>query len=392
MKKYITILLSAVFVGIFTNVGHPVTPYYINEIALPKIVFGYLYAAMSLGMLISAPIWGSIGDSKGRKWVLIVCSIFYGVGQTLFGIFKNPVLIIFARLFSGLFSGGILVSLLSYISRSKDLLRFNTTRTTALFISLQLVGVSIGQFVGGALGNVFNPHYEYVLYAQGIMMLLFALYVLIFMDFSDEEKIGIRSANPFASFKSLKVLTLELVFFFIIIALVNITFTDVSKYLDVYFSDCGYESLKLGTVNLVVGILTLLVNLFLTPILIKKIKPLPSLFIFSLFGGIMLILTFVLPNLLLNIYTFYMLFIAAKAIIEPVIVEYLNQHKDIASGVLMGLRQSFISLGGIIGVIIGGHIYAYNNVLIFYVCAGILIFSGIACLIIQIFNKNKINN
>ena len=52
MKKYILILISGLLVGITTNIGHPITPYYINQIELPKIVFGYFFAAMSLGMLI----------------------------------------------------------------------------------------------------------------------------------------------------------------------------------------------------------------------------------------------------------------------------------------------------------------------------------------------------
>ena len=97
MKKYILLLISGLLVGITTNLGHPITPYYINQINLDKIVFGYFYATMSLGMLISAPIWGALGDARGRKWVLIICLIFYGVGQVLFGVLHNAVLIILAR-------------------------------------------------------------------------------------------------------------------------------------------------------------------------------------------------------------------------------------------------------------------------------------------------------
>ena len=88
MKKYILILISGLLVGITTNIGHPITPYYINQIELPKIVFGYFFAAMSLGMLIFAPIWGSLGDAKGRKWILIICLIFYGLGQVLFDLYN----------------------------------------------------------------------------------------------------------------------------------------------------------------------------------------------------------------------------------------------------------------------------------------------------------------
>ena len=88
MKKYITLLVAGLLVGITTNIGHPVTPYYINQLNFDKIVFGYFYALMSFGMLISAPIWGSLGDAKGRKWIIIICLIFYGVGQVMFASFK----------------------------------------------------------------------------------------------------------------------------------------------------------------------------------------------------------------------------------------------------------------------------------------------------------------
>lgn len=387
MKKYITLLIAGLLVGITTNIGHPITPYYINQLGLDKIVFGYFFAAMSLGMLIFAPIWGALGDAKGRKWILIICLLFYGVGQILFGVLNNQYLIIAARLFSGIFSGGILVSFLSYMTRSKDLSKYNGPRLYATFISLHLVGTSLGSFIGGALGELFNPNYHYVFFIQALSMLIFAIYVLMLMDFKDEEKQNIRSINPLKSLSDIKLLPISLVIFLFVIAVINISFTDVSKYLDVYFSDSGYGSLKLGTVNLIVGFLTLIVNLLFTPLIIKRFKPLLTLSLLSIIGSVTLLLTFALPNLLLNIYTFYMLFIITKAIIEPVIVEYLNEHKNIQSGILMGLRQSFISLGSIIGVLIGGVIYANYSVLLFYICSSMLAVAAIITIFIYIIKR-----
>lgn len=387
MKKYITLLIAGLLVGITTNIGHPITPYYINQLGLDKIVFGYFFAAMSLGMLIFAPIWGALGDAKGRKWILIICLLFYGVGQILFGVLNNQYLIIAARLFSGIFSGGILVSFLSYMTRSKDLSKYNGPRLYATFISLHLVGTSLGSFIGGALGELFNPNYHYVFFIQALSMLIFAIYVLTLMDFKDEEKQNIRSINPLKSLSDIKLLPISLVIFLFVIAVINISFTDVSKYLDVYFSDSGYGSLKLGTVNLIVGFLTLIVNLLFTPLIIKRFKPLLTLSLLSIIGSVTLLLTFALPNLLFNIYTFYMLFIITKAIIEPVIVEYLNEHKNIQSGILMGLRQSFISLGSIIGVLIGGVIYANYSVLLFYICSSMLAVAAIITIFIYIIKR-----
>ena len=392
MKKYILLLIAGLLVGITTNIGHPITPYYINQLELDKVVFGYFYATMSLGMLISAPIWGAIGDAKGRKVVLIICLIFYGVGQILFGVLHNQYLIIAARFFSGLFCGGILVSLLSYMTRSEGLSKFNGPRLYATFISLHLVGTSLGSFIGGAIGEIVNPNYQFAFFIQALMMIVFAVYVLVLMKFDDEIKQKVRSMNPLKSLNDIKILPISLIIFLFVIAIINISFTDVSKYLDVYFSDSGYGSLKLGTVNLIVGVVTLIVNLLFTPLIIKKLKPLVSLSILSLIGSIMLVLTFALPNLLLNIYTFYMIFIITKAIIEPVIVEYLNEHKNIQSGILMGLRQSFISLGGIVGVLIGGVIYANNNVMLFYICSVMLFIASIVSIIIYILKRRDSKN
>ena len=218
-------------------------------------------------------------------------------------------------------------------------------------------------------------------------MLIFAIYVLMLMDFKDEEKQNIRSINPLKSLSDIKLLPISLVIFLFVIAIINISFTDVSKYLDVYFSDSGYGSLKLGTVNLIVGCLTLIVNLLFTPLIIKRFKPLLTLSLLSIIGSVTLLLTFALPNLLFNIYTFYMLFIITKAIIEPVIVEYLNEHKNIQSGILMGLRQSFISLGSIIGVLIGGVIYANYSVLLFYICSSMLAVAAIITIFIYIIKR-----
>ncbi len=390
MKKYITLMIASLLVGITTNIGHPITPYYINQIELPKIVFGYFYATMSLGMLLFSPIWGALGDAKGRKIILIICFLGYGVGQVMFGVLRDPALILVARLFSGIFSGGIQVSLLSYLTRSKDLSKYNKIRLSATYISFHLVGTALGAFIGGAFGELCSPNYQYVLFIQAAMMVLFTIYVIIFMNFKDEEKLAIRSTNPFKSFGNIKMLPAILVVFFFVIALINVVFTDVSKYLDVYFSDTGGGVLKLGIVNLVVGLITLIVNILITPLVIKKFKLLYSMIIFTTIGSIMLVLTFCLPNLMLNIYSFYMIYVIAKAMIEAVIIEYLSLNKEISSGILMGLRQSFISLGGIIGVLIGGVIYAYQDVLLFYICAGLLFISGVIIFIIN--KKEQINN
>lgn len=380
MKKYILIIISAFFVGVTTNIAHPITPYYINEIGLSTSLFAYFFFAMSLGMLFSSPFLGSLGDQSGRKKIIVICLFGYAFSQTLFGTFRTVPLIIGARFLSGLFSGGILTSLLSYLGGSKDLRKFSYLRLSATFISIHTVGVAIGSYLGGLLGSMVFGKYEYVLYIQSLLVVLFALYVLFFIKMGDEEHLSIRSKNPFQSFTYLKKIHFKWIVFLIIILLINIAFTDTQKYLDVYFSDAGFPSNVLGTVNLIVGLVTLVANILLTPILIKYLKSIGSIIVSGIIAGVMIICTFRCSNLLTGIYSYYMVYIIFKAIIDASIINYINNFDDMPKGIIMGLRQSFISLGGLVGVLVGGLIYAKNPILLFFLCAAILFLVSIIAL------------
>ena len=123
--RYITIVITSLFIGILTNLGHPVTPYLVKARGFIEYSFSIFFSVMSLGMLIFAPIWGSFGDKYGRRIVLLICSIGYSIGQVFFGLLDNIYLVIFARFFSGCFSAGLMVSVISFLDTSRGLKGFD---------------------------------------------------------------------------------------------------------------------------------------------------------------------------------------------------------------------------------------------------------------------------
>lgn len=380
-KKTLFVLEVAFLLGILTNIGHPITPAYLEQLVIDGKNFGFFFAAMNVTMLLTAPLWGALGDSKNRKRVICLGLIVYAIGQILFGVFDTELLIICARLISGIGIGAVTVNMLSYINTS-SILKDRKKETISSYIVFNVLGGSIGAALGGILGNSFSNSLENVLYIQGALTIIYALFVLVVHNTNDDIKPEIRSKNPFASLKDITKLNGWYLTYLIVLFLIGMCFTNVPKYLDVYFNDLSKDTLFIGIFSLVVGTTTLLTNLFILPLITKKCNSFKTSILFSVLCGVCVFLAFNIPNLI-GIFTIYFGFIICKTILEPLTVNVLSDNNKIAPGVLMGLRQSFIALGGIIGTIVAGYIYDFNNILLFNIAALIFIISSIILLILK---------
>ena len=69
---------------------------------------------MGLNFLFS-PFWGKLNEQINSKTTMLICSIGYAVGQVLFWQANSQNSVIFARMFSGVFTGGSYVSFLTYV-------------------------------------------------------------------------------------------------------------------------------------------------------------------------------------------------------------------------------------------------------------------------------------
>lgn len=386
--RYITIVITSLLIGIFTNLGHPVTPYLVKARGFIEYSFSIFFSVMSLGMLIFAPIWGSFGDKYGRRIVLLICSIGYSIGQVFFGLFDNIYLVIFARFFSGCFSAGLMVSVISFLDTSRGLKGFDKKRLIPMVLSFNLVGSSLGSYIGGVLGDTLGGNlnsYQWVLYIQAISLSIFGLILFFFFRLTDEEPYNEnqKRTNFIKNIKNVSKIGLWSIIFLICLTLFNIVFTNMQRYFDYYYADIGKTSSELGLYNLIIGIVTLITNILITPILLKKLKSIVSIILFAILGTISIVITFAINKdyLIYMIYTVLMVYIMSKAIIESGSVSFIQENIKIAPGLIMGVRQSFMSLGAVIGPLAGGAIYYSPPVeersILFFICAGVYLLAAI---------------
>ena len=80
----------------------PIMPEYLGTFGVAGQALGFLIAMFSFSQFIFSPIAGDLSDNHGRKNLIIVGLIIYGISQLTFGLSSHLWMLFVSRFFSGL--------------------------------------------------------------------------------------------------------------------------------------------------------------------------------------------------------------------------------------------------------------------------------------------------
>lgn len=376
-KKILYLHFFAFLTGIVTNLVHPVTPLYIRSLGISNYMFGVFFAVMNLGIFIFAPFWGNLGDTHKRSYLIGLGFLGYGISQLLFGTFYNEYNIMLVRFTAGVFTAAFQVSTLAYLLDEQT---ENKKTHVSIYLALVVLGASFGYFIGGRLGEVIIlEHIFFIQAASSLIMVILSLFLK-----ETKEKETKERTTIFSSLKNIKNLDKSFIFLLIIIVIANIGIVNFSKYIDLYINDLNFSPKTIGNINFISGIITILVTLFIVPLLLRRYESIKVSIVSLLFAGIFSLFVFIMPSkmFLYLMYSFFMIYISFKTIYEPAMIDHINEQKG-STGVLMGLRQSALALGAVIGPIIAGFLYEFITVYLFVILSGLLILASILLVFYQ---------
>lgn len=324
------------------NFGHPVTPAYIRDLGLPKnLSFSLLFSTMSLALLLFSPFWGNLGDKYKRRIPLAIGVLGYGIGQFLLSYFTSLETIIIARFISGLFAAAIFTNAAAFIAENTSL--ENRTKSLSIFVGLTVFGSSVGYQIGGRLGLI-SPQFAFEM--QGLYNLLVAIIIFIFLPQADTIKT--KRKNAIESLKHLSEINKNYIYVLIATTLFALAQNNNSKFLDVYLSDIGFNTARIGTFVLITGFVNMAVTFILVPFLSKRFKEINIMRIALIFAVFFLPLTFIIQSRYM-IWTSYMAYYIMICIYVPIDQSYISKQITSHYGVVLGIRESFRSFGLFIG-------------------------------------------
>ncbi|MFV0499339.1 MAG: MFS transporter [Bacilli bacterium] len=385
MKKNRNIIILSIFGFLLysvLNFGHPVTPAFLDNNNIDERYFGILFSSMAFSLTLFSPFWGNKGDSYGRKYIISIGIIGYGIGQLLFGYGNNILIILIGRVVSGVFAAGIFSNLIASFSEvSNDQTR---SRNISIITSISMLAAAIGYYLGGKLGMIFSPSTTLII--QGYLAIIIGLSILIL--YPKTAVVQTRRKSFIKNLSLVKTIDEHIIYFMIVVLLWTFAKNNVSKYFDVFLNNLGFTSVEIGTFIMITGIVGALLTMIFIPYLTKKIELLKLLKFILILIIITLVLTFAIPN---RTFLFISYIVNSSLTVMYLTVEqtYISKNIKTNYGAIIGVRESFKAIGLVSGPLIVTMIFNEINSYVFYFNSLMFL---LALIILSIFINIRKNN
>jgi AAHS family 4-hydroxybenzoate transporter-like MFS transporter len=145
-----------------------VAPALAKEWGLTRSALGPVFSAGLFGLMIGALLFGPLADRIGRKKIIILSTLAFGLGALVTAFVQDVNSLLAIRFLTGLGLGGAMPNAIALTSE------FNPRRRRATMVMIMFAGFSIGAALGGLLAAALIPQFGWrsVFIVGGIAPLL----------------------------------------------------------------------------------------------------------------------------------------------------------------------------------------------------------------------------
>lgn len=349
-KNFLVIALIAVVNALGYGIIIPVLYSYSKEFGMSDFDNGLLFATFSIFQFIATPVIGRLSDRFGRKPLLVLSIAGTALSFVIMALAKNGSWLFFARALDGITAGNISVAsaVISDMTKPHERAR-----------GFGLIGASFG------FGFVFGPAISAAMVGMGLAApfilaaVIAGVATILTMAFLKETNthMGEVSHGPLFNFGKLaRALFDENVGTTMIVSLL-FSFA-ISMFIYAYqpFSVqiMGFSPRQISLNFTLFGLVSLITQGLLIPRLVPKLGDAKSLRA-SLGLGVATFLGFFLVRSPVGFVIVSAFHALANGVVNPMIQTLLSKETDAASqGSIMGINASIISVGMIVGPILGG--------------------------------------
>ena len=352
----LTFVLFVVMLGY--GIIIPILPFYIESMGAGGTELGLLVASYAVMRLIFGPIWGSLSDRIGRKPVLLVGILGYAVTMVWFGLATRLWMLFAARILSGVLSSATAPTTMAFIGDSTS--EKERGGGMGLLGAAGGIGTIVGPVLGGFLAGDSLATPFFLAAGLSVLSLLLAIAFL-------PESLPAEARQTIQ--KNEKLIDLKVWGEAIISpigSLLVLTFVSTSG-LMIFANVFGLYALEkfsfgpedVGVMMMVLGLISAVAQGLLVGPATKKYgdEAVIKLGLFATAIGFGLML---LANTYVTILLATAFFALTVAIQIPALTSLTSRRATVPQGIAMGLSNSFVSLGRIVGPLVGGFLFDLN--------------------------------
>ncbi len=329
----------------------PILPFYIESFGASGKGLGLLMAIYSIMQFIFAPIWGGYSDRFGRKPMLIIGAFGNALSLVLFGLATELWMVYAARALGGMLSAAILPTAMAYISDTTE--SKNRGGGMGVIGAAMGVGMVLGPGLGGLLAgdSLSTPFFV----GSGLSMLALLL-ILIFLpeSLAKSQRVDGVKIKGFDMKQIWQALFGPMGYLMVLSFIVFFGLTNFEGIFGLYAQyRFNYNPAQVGTVMMVIGVVTAVVQGGLTGPLTRRFGE-RAVIKASLIGSSVGFLIMLWAYSDLTLYLTVGLFVLANAMLRPGIAALVSMEAKGGQGTALGLANSFMSLGRIVGPLWAG--------------------------------------
>jgi AAHS family 4-hydroxybenzoate transporter-like MFS transporter len=130
-----------------------VAPALAKEWGLSKAALGPVFSAGLFGLMIGALVFGPLADRVGRKTIIILSTLAFGLGALATAAVQDVTSLLIIRFLTGLGLGGVMPNAVAMTSE------FNPQRRRSTMVMIMFCGFSVGAAIGGLLAADLIPRF-----------------------------------------------------------------------------------------------------------------------------------------------------------------------------------------------------------------------------------------
>lgn len=377
MSKKVSITLSILLVNLFIaflGIGLviPVLPRLMNELHISGQVVGYLTAAFALTQLILSPFAGKAADRFGRKIMIVLGLIIFGLSELLFGFGKTVDVLFISRILGGVSAAFIMPAVTAFIAD------ITTDENRPKALGYMSAAISTGFIIGPGLGGFLAEIGTRVpFYSAGVLGLVAAVFSIVLLR-EPERPIITESAGDHENKSSFRKLLMPM--FFIAFAVIFISSFGLAAF-ESFFSLYVDHKFGFSPADIAIAITggAILGAIFQVAFFDPLMKALGEINLIR----IMLLLSAVLVFAMTLVNSYWMIMAVTFTVfigfdlIRPAVTTYLSRIAGNDQGFVGGMNSFFTSLANVFGPVIGGLLFDIDINYPYYF-ATVFIIAGLA--------------
>ncbi len=357
-KNVIILFLTMVIIMMGFGMVIPVIPFLVEAFGSSGSELGLLMAIYAIMQLIFSPIWGELSDRFGRRPIMLLGLFGNGLSMLFMGLANSMPILLASRALAGVLASATLPTAYAYIGDS------TTEDQRGAGMGIIGAGMGVGMVLGPGFSGVLAENDLSLPFFVGAALSLVAILFVFFMlpeSLPEGERKSTTKINLKGQFLEMwRGLRGPIGIILVLAFLVSFALTNFEGIFGLYAAHkYNYGPGKVGGILTVVGIVSAVVQGVLTGPATKRwgeelvVKV-------SFFASAVSFLLMLTAHNFITLLITVALFIFSNSMIRPGVASMISKRAEMGQGIAMGLNNSFMSLGRVVGPILAGVLLDIN--------------------------------